>query len=90
MNAERDSQRRESDVRADLSLLPRYAQLDLGFSHGSNGNTTASYGLRGGVVAHRRGVTFSPYPIDDSFGIVELGHVPGVKVRTPTGPVWTD
>jgi len=90
LNAERDTQRRETDLRADLSLLPRYTQLDLGYSQGSGGNTTASYGLRGGIVAHRRGITFSPYPIDDSFGIVELGHVPGVKVRTPTGPVWTD
>jgi outer membrane usher protein FimD/PapC len=90
VNAERDTQRRETDLRADMSLLPRYAQLDVGYSQGSNGNTTTSYGLRGGVVAHRRGATFSPYPIEDSFGIVELGHVPGVKVRTPTGPVWTD
>ncbi|MCC8362790.1 fimbria/pilus outer membrane usher protein [Lysobacter sp. A6] len=90
LNAERDTQYGDTDMRADVSMLPRYTQLDLGYSHGSDGDNTKSYGLRGGAVLHRDGVTFSPYPIDDSFGILKLGSVPGVKVQTPAGPVWTD
>lgn len=90
VNAERDTQYGDTDIRADVSMLPRYTQLDLGYSHGSDGDNTTSYGLRGGVVLHGNGLTLSPYPVDDSFGIIELGQVPGVKVQTPTGPVWTD
>ena len=39
---------------------------------------------------HDSGLTFSPYAIADTFGIVSVGDLPGVKVATPYGPVWTD
>jgi outer membrane usher protein FimD/PapC len=41
-------------------------------------------------VAHRHGLTFSPYNVDDTFGVISLGGLSGVQLQTPNGPVWTD
>jgi outer membrane usher protein FimD/PapC len=87
---ERDTRYRAIQYRVDASLLPRYAQLDFGYAHGPSGDSTSTYALRGGVALHGTGATFSPYPIRDSFAIVSVGRVPGVKLQTPSGPVWTD
>jgi outer membrane usher protein FimD/PapC len=47
--------------------------------------------LSGGVAMHGRGMTLSPYPIQDTFGIVALSdRIAGVEIGTPYGPVWTD
>lgn len=74
---------------ANLSAIPRYTSLDLGYSQGTD---SKNYNVRisGGAVAHKDGVTFSPYPVQDTFGIVGVGDLSGVKVSTPYGPVWTD
>ncbi len=76
-------------VSANVSLLPRYAAVDLGYAQS---DTSASYNGRiaGGVVAHKDGVTLSPYQVQETFGIVDVGDVSGVKISTPNGPVWTD
>jgi outer membrane usher protein FimD/PapC len=42
------------------------------------------------LALHSDGVTPSPYPIQDTFGVVSLGDVAGVKINTPNGNVWTD
>jgi len=42
------------------------------------------------VVAHRSGLTFSPYPVRDTFALVSVGDMSGIKLSTPSGPVWTD
>ena len=69
--------------------MPRYTQANLGFSR-NGASTTYSGQLQGGIVAHKDGVTFSPYPVQDTFGIVSVGGVSGVRIGTPQGPVWTD
>jgi outer membrane usher protein FimD/PapC len=46
--------------------------------------------LQGGAVISRAGVTLSPYQVGDTFGIVQIGDVSGVRVSTPQGTVWTD
>ncbi|MFP2768850.1 fimbria/pilus outer membrane usher protein [Oceanisphaera sp. KMM 10153] len=74
---------------ANLSLLPRYAAVDLGYAR-SGTSTTYNGRISGGVVAHKDGVTLSPYQLQDTFGIVDVGDVSGVKISTPSGPVWTD
>lgn len=72
-----------------VSAIPRYTSLDLGYAQGpSSKNYNAR--LSGGAVAHKDGVTFSPYAVQDTFGIVGVGDLSGVKVSTPYGPVWTD
>lgn len=47
--------------------------------------------ISGAVVGHKSGVTFSPYPVSDTFGVIKLNNeVSGIKIDTPRGPVWTD
>ncbi|MGN7744344.1 fimbrial biogenesis usher protein [Pseudomonas sp. 22526] len=74
---------------ANVSAIPRYTSLDLGYAQGPD---SKNYNARvsGGAVAHKDGVTFSPYPVQDTFGIVDVGDLSGVKLSTPYGPVWTD
>ncbi|PHN30729.1 hypothetical protein AO240_18680 [Pseudomonas sp. ICMP 460] len=90
LTAERDVQRKEQDFAGNLNLLPRYAQVNLGYSRNGPDNTSYSGQLRGGVAVHENGVTLSPYPLADTFGVAKVGDVGGVKLTTPSGPVWTD
>lgn len=78
-----------SDVSARLNALPHYTSVDLGVGQRS-GATQYDVGLRGGVAVHRDGVTLSPYPLSDTFGVLKAGERAGVKLYTPQGPVWTD
>lgn len=41
-------------------------------------------------MAHGGGVTFSPYAVQDTFGIVSVGDIGSARIDTPQGPVWTD
>lgn len=90
IQAEYDKQSEQTDVSGNLSLLPRYTQINLGYTR--SGSDTQSYRgqLTGGIALHQRGITFSPYAVQDTFGILSVGDVSGVKVNTPNGPVWTD
>jgi outer membrane usher protein FimD/PapC len=72
-----------------VSLLPRYLQLDAGYARDSQ-SSNVSLGLRGGVVLHEQGLTASPYAVRDTFGVLSVGDMAGVRVSTPSGPVWTD
>lgn len=76
-------------VHARVNAMPRYTQIGLGVRHDSL-STGYTGQLQGGVVAHDRGMTFSPYAVQDTFGIVSVGNVGAAKVSTPQGPVWTD
>lgn len=90
LNAERDTQRKEQDFSGNVNLLPRYAQVNLGYARNGTDNTSYSGQLRGGVAVHGDGVTLSPYQLSDTFGMAKVGDVGGVKLTTPSGPVWTD
>ncbi|MNJ39261.1 Outer membrane usher protein FimD precursor [compost metagenome] len=74
---------------AGISAVPRYTQLDLNYA-GDGRDANYNIGLRGGLAVHEAGVTPSPYPIRDTFAILTIPDVPGVKASTPNGPVWTD
>ena len=86
---ERDMRGREQSVRGQVDLLPRYTRVGLGVSRDPLG-TSYTGQLQGGAVAHEGGVTFSPYSVQDTFGIVSVGDIGSAKVQTPQGPVWTD
>lgn len=73
-----------------MSALPRYAQVNLGASGLGTRNRSYYGGATGGLVLHASGLTASPYPVQDTFGILSASGTPGVKVGTPQGPVWTD
>ena len=89
VGVERDLSAREQSVRGQLDLMPRYTRVGLGVSRDPSG-TRYSGQLQGGVVAHGGGVTFSPYAVQDTFGIVSVGDIGSAKIETPQGPVWTD
>lgn len=89
VGVERDIADREQTVRGHVSVMPRYTQVGLGMSRAPLG-TTYTGQLQGGIVAHERGLTFSPYAVQDTFGILSVGDIGAAKVATPQGPVWTD
>jgi outer membrane usher protein FimD/PapC len=89
VTADHDSKNGNIDWSAGMSLLPRYTQVDLGYSS-SGESSSYSLGLRGGVVLHRDGITASPYPIGESFAILRVGDRAGIQIQTPSGKVWTD
>lgn len=86
---ERESETSGTDYNGTLSLLPRYTQVNLGFSE-SGASSSKSVAVSGGIAFHEGGGTFSPYAIQDTFGLASVGDVGGVKLTTPSGPVWTD
>ena len=90
IKAEYDKQREETDISGSLALLPRYTQLNLSYGRHHAGNYFYTGQLLGGIALHNRGVTFSPYSVQDTFGIVSVSDIAGVKINTPNGPVWTD
>ena len=89
LGVEGTNEDRSTRLNADIGLLPRYTQINLGFSH-DDSSTHAIGQLRGGIAVHEGGVTLSPYPIQETFGIASVGAFPGVKISTPYGPAWTD
>lgn len=78
------------DVGARLNLLPRYTSIDAGYQHRGDGSSSYDLALRGGLAVHREGITFSPYPVRDTFAVLKVGDQAGVKLKTSAGPVWTD
>lgn len=90
VSAERDSRDRQVETSVGLSALPRYSQLDLSYSRSDAERSSYQGGARGGVVMHGSGVTFSPYPVRDTFALVSVGDMSGIRINTPSGPVWTD
>ena len=90
VSAEYDTRDRQVETTVGVSTLPRYSQLDLSYSRSDSERSSYQGGARGAVVAHRSGLTFSPYPVRDTFALVSVGDMSGIKLSTPSGPVWTD
>lgn len=78
------------DMNGRVNLLPHYTRVDVGYSRTGLGSISYDAALRGGVAIHADGVTPSPYPLRDTFGLLKVGDTAGVKIRTSQGPVWTD
>lgn len=90
VGVERDSRDREVESSLGVSALPWYSQLDFNYTRSNQQHASYQGGARGGVVVHGDGVTFSPYPVRDTFAVMSVGDMAGIKVNTPSGPVWTD
>lgn len=90
VSANHDAQGRQSGVAASVGMLPRYLRANLSYAHAIGGYTNYAGAFQGGVAAHAQGITFSPHPLGDTFGIVTLGDLSGVRINTPAGPTWTD
>lgn len=91
ISAERNQDDKQNNFNGSVNTNLHYTQLNL--SAGANGSDSRSYNgmLTGGIAFHNQGVTFSPWAIDDTFAIATVDNdVSGVKITTPSGPVWTD
>lgn len=75
--------------RGNLNLMPRYTQVGLGVTR-NDASSSYSGQLSGGLALHEGGLTFSPYAIQETFGVVSVGDLSGARIATPQGPVWTD
>ena len=90
LRSDRDfGETREHTVGGSLNATSRYAQVGLGLNRDSS-STSYTGQLQGAVVAHSAGVTLSPYRVEDTFGVASVGDIPGARITTPQGPVWTD
>ena len=90
VGVEHDTRDKEVQSTAGVSLLPRYTQLDLNYTRADAERSSYQASARGGAVLHGGGLTLSPYPISDTFGLLSVGDMGAIKVSTPSGPVWTD
>ena len=79
-----------SSFNGRVNALPRYTSVDLGYARSGFGASNSDLGLRGGLALHEGGLTPSPYPLRDTFGLLKAGDANGIKLSTPQGPVWTD
>nr|WP_231423014.1 fimbria/pilus outer membrane usher protein [Pseudomonas sp. Leaf59] len=90
VGVERDSRDREVESSLGVSALPYYSQLDFNYTRNNAERSSYQGGARGGVVLHGDGLTFSPYPVRETFAVMSVGDMAGIQVSTPSGPVWTD
>ncbi|CAG9173230.1 fimbria/pilus outer membrane usher protein [Cupriavidus pampae] len=91
LNAETQPNDGVASGSANASITPYYTRANIGVAQYGTSSTSYNGELSGGILAHKQGVTFSPYAISDTFGVASLGSdLAGVKISTPQGPVWTD
>ncbi|EOC1315039.1 fimbrial biogenesis usher protein [Cronobacter turicensis] len=91
VSVERDKEESQNSFNGSVNSNLHYTQLGLSAGKDGTDSSNTSVTLNGGIVAHSNGVTFSPYTIQDTFGIASVNeHVSGVEIGTPDGPVWTD
>lgn len=81
------------DGRSDGTSLsaygtPYYTSFGVGVSRVRNYDSAFAE-TSGGVLMTRDGVAFTPYQIQDSFGILRTGDVVGARIETSQGPVWS-
>lgn len=86
-----EHQRHDSneDINGRLAWTPRFAQINAGYTRQGQSAQTYSGGVRGAVAVHPEGVMFSPYAIQDTFGVVKLDGIANAQIDTPSGRVWT-
>lgn len=75
---------------SNIHALPKYSQLSLGYSRYGGDSSTYTAGATGGIVATKQGVLFSPYPLQDTFAVVQVPNINDGEIQTPQGPVWTN
>ena len=71
-----------------VSALPRYTSMSLGAVSAQDSRGYFAQ-ASGGVILNGQGMAFAANPIQDTFAMVKLGDVAGVKLTTPQGPVWS-
>lgn len=84
-------QQEYSSLSGNLNGNMHYATAGLYGNVAENHTRSYSGTLSGGLVAHKEGIIFSPYKINDTFGVISVEPaISGVELNTPQGKVWTD
>lgn len=80
----------ETGVSKNISVtaVPMYSTVTLGAGSGP-GMTSYFAQASGGIVANGQGVSFAPNAIQDTFAVVKVGELAGIRINTPQGPVWS-
>lgn len=90
LSAEGGNTSRPISSSAGLSILPKYVQASVNVGSYGAGGVSYSGQISGGLVVHGGGMTLSPYRVQDTFALLAVPGLSGVKIQTPQGPVWTD
>lgn len=77
----------QSGGNAQLTWLAPYSDVAVGYSY-SGDMQRVNYGMNGGVVVHRHGVTLS-HTLGDTFGLIEAPGVENLEVSSSQN-VYTD
>jgi outer membrane usher protein FimD/PapC len=75
---------------ASLNVMPKYTQIGATAAGTTDGTQSYSVSLTGGVVFDGVRPLFAPYPIGDTYAVMQAADLSGVRIQTPAGPVWTD
>jgi len=89
LSVDRVADRPTTETSGSVHALPRYASTSLGITDRQNGGRSYYAEITGSLLATSAGWGFSPYAVQDTFGVVRTGDVVGLKVMTPQGPVWS-
>lgn len=87
---DRDNQRKTNAMTGTFSAVTPWTNLNGSASGDSDNYRSLSAQASGGMVIHAHGITMTPYRVRDTFGIARVGNKGGVRLDTPSGPVWTD
>lgn len=90
LSVERDARSNRNSATGTANAVTRWSNLGATVSTDSDRSRSVSLQAGGSVVAHSNGVTASPYNVKDTFGIARVSDKAGIRVETPSGPVWTD
>lgn len=90
LSTDHDMHSRHTSTGLSADWAAPISQLSGSMSRDSSDHTSWSLAASGGAVVHDNGITLSSRGIGDTFGIVRVGDEGGVKLDTPSGPVWTD
>lgn len=91
LSSGRDMQARMQSVQGSVSANLHYTRMALAASMNSEQAGNVSLSGSGGMALVGSHLLFSPQPVGQTFGMIELSErLAGVAVRTPGGTSWTD
>ncbi|MFF7710641.1 fimbria/pilus outer membrane usher protein [Pseudomonas sp. NPDC007930] len=79
-----------TDLGAQLNWQGSAARVGAGINDNGAGVRSYTGQLSGAAAWHAEGVTLGPAALGDTFAIATVGDVPGARLDTPAGSVWTD
>lgn len=91
LSKEIDGNNNAGNISGSLNSNLHYTSGGIYAYMGGSNVRNYSTSLSGGVIAHKEGLIFSPYKVDDTFGVISVyPKVSGVEIATPNGKIWTD